>query len=437
MNAQFDPDRREARQVFDPLSGQTFNRPSFADEVRGTAPKDVDITLAHLARDVYTSDDRQRDGAAQFRPLTDEQFRQVGIDPALRSNNASGFDADIYGDGQGRYVLAFRGTDAGKDWGTNLGQGLGFETAQYNQAIMLSRQAKVAFGDELVITGHSLGGGLAAVGAAVTDTPAVTFNAAGVKDKTLERVGLDASAVKEEATHGQIRRYAVDNEILTGLQERNIATRYLMPDAMGHKIELPDPDPQGFWQRVNPIQSVKHSVQMHSMDSVITAQEKFFGYGLRADATMTHQDHPLHGQFQRNFDQLQPALQQQGLDVRQSQNVAGALTLAAHREGVNPESATLSNDGSRAFAVQGQQPETQRYSQVSVNVSMQTPLVESSRQAVVELNQGQQNQGQLNQTQQNQGQTQPSATQQQNASPQATPQAEPNQEQAPITRGAR
>ena len=421
MNAQFDPDRREVRQGVDPLSGQTFNRPSFGDEVRGTAPKDIDITLAHIARDVYTSDDRQRGDTAQFRPLTDEQFRQVGIDPALRTSNASGFDADIYGDGQGRYVLAFRGTDAGKDWGTNLGQGLGFETAQYNQAIMLSRQAKVAFGDELVITGHSLGGGLAAVGAAATDTPAVTFNAAGVKDRTLERIGLDASAVKEEAADGQIRRYAVDNELLTGLQERNIATRYLMPDAMGHKIELPDPDPQGFWQRVNPVQSVKHSVQMHSMDSVITAQEKFFGYGLRADAPMTHQDHPFHAQFQRNFDQLQPALQQQGLDVRQSQNVAGALTLAAHREGVNPETATLSNDGSRAFAVQGQQPETQRYSQVSVNVSMQTPLVESSRQSVELV----------------QGQTQAPATPQPNAPQQATPQAEPNQDQAPPTRGAR
>ena len=64
MNAQFDPDRREARQVFDPLSGQTFNRQSFGDEVRGTAPKDIDITLAHLARDVYTSDDRQRGDTA-------------------------------------------------------------------------------------------------------------------------------------------------------------------------------------------------------------------------------------------------------------------------------------------------------------------------------------------------------------------------------------
>lgn len=423
MNAQFDPDRRESRGVVDPLSGQTFERPSFSDEVRGTAPKDVDITLAHLARDVYGSDDRQRTGAAQFRPLSDEEFRRSGIDPALRTNNASGFDADIYTDGQGRYALAFRGTDAGKDWATNLGQGLGFETSQFNQAIALSRQAKVAFGDELVITGHSLGGGLAAVGALATDTPAVTFNASGVKDKTLERIGLDASAVKDEASHGQIRRYAVDNELLTGLQERNIATRYLMPDAVGHKIELPDPDPQGFWQRVNPVQSIKHSVEMHSMDSVIAAQEKFFGYGLRADATMTHQDHPFHGQYQRNFDQLQPGLQQQGLDMRQSQNVAGALTLASHRDGVTPDRVALGNDGERAFAIQGQQAETQRYSQVAVNVSMQTPLVETSRQAVSELGQGQPSQGP--------SQGQPTAPQQANAHAQQ----DPAQEQAATGRG--
>ena len=105
--------------------------------------------------------------------------------------------------------------------------------------------------------------------------------------------------------------------------------------------------------------------------------------------------------------------------MRQRQNVAGALTLAAQREGVNPETATLSNDGNRAFAVQGQQPETQRYSQVSVNVSMHTPLVESSRQSV------------------DLGQTQTPTAPQQNAPQQAAPQAEPNQDQAAPTRGAR
>lgn len=381
MSAQFSAESQQGgRQTVDPLTGITHTRPSFADEVRGPAPRDIDLTLARMSQDVYMSDDRQRGGVAGWRPLTDEQFRQVGIDPALRSSDASGFDADIYTDGRGRYALAFRGTDAGRDWGANLGQGLGFETAQYNQAIMLSRQAKVAFGEELVITGHSLGGGLAAVGAASIDSPAVTFNAAGVNDATLTRVGLEPAAVRAEAEQGQIRRYAVDNEILTGLQERNIVTRHLLPDAIGNKVELPDPDPLSFWQNLNPVRSIKHSIEMHMMDSVIRAQEQAFGRGIGENGLMSHPDHPFNRQYQRIFDQLQPQLEEKGIGIREAQNAAGMLALEAQRTGIVPDRIAINGD--RVFAVQGSQQETQRYAQVDLQAGMQVPLVESSRQSV-------------------------------------------------------
>ena len=394
MNAQIDPHRESAsqqdardhvRQTVDPLTGQASTRPSFSDEVRGTAPRDIDLALARLAQDVYRSDDRQRHDVAGWKPLTDEQFRQVGIDPALRTHQASGFDADIYTDGHGRYVLAYRGTDAGKDWATNLGQGIGFETVQYNQAMAIARQAKVAFGDELVITGHSLGGGLAAVGAVTTDTPAVTFNAAGVHAKTLERVGLDPDAVRQEAEHGQIRRYAVDNEILTGVQERALLTRYLLPDAIGHKIELPDPDPLSVWQNLNPVKSLKHSVEMHGMDSVIRAQERAFGHGIGENGLMSHPDHPFNRQYQRVFDQLQPQLEAKGIGIREAQNLAGAVALEAERSGVVPDRIVLGNHGDRVFAVQGQQPETQRAVQVDLQAGMHVSLADSSRQATALL----------------------------------------------------
>ncbi len=384
MSAQFDSNsQRGGRQTVDPLTGNTSTRASFADEVRGTAPKEIDLTLARMAQDVYRSDDRQRPGVQGWTPLTDEQFRKVGIDPTLRTSNASGFDADIYTDGKGRYALAFRGTDAGKDWATNLGQGLGFETAQYNQAMALSRQAKVAFGEELVITGHSLGGGLAAVGAVTADTPAVTFNAAGVKDKTLQRVGLDAGAVKEEATHGQIRRYAVDNEILTGLQERNLLTRNLLPDAVGYKIQLSDPDPQTFWQGLNPVRSVKHGIENHMMDSVIRAQEMAFGVSKGNAALMSHPDHPLNGQYQRTLDTVEPMLKQSHVEPDKIQNVAGALALAAHRKGIEPDAAAIGSNGVNIFVTQGAKSETQPYANVNLLEAMKMPLAESSRQSLV------------------------------------------------------
>lgn len=380
MNAQFDPERQPGgRETVDPLTGTVHNRPSFADEVRGPAPREIDLELARIAQDVYRSDDRQRGEVAGWRPLSDEEFRRVGIDPALRTNASSGFDADLYTDGNGRYVLAYRGTDAGKDWATNLGQGLGFETAQYNQAMQIAREAKVAFGENLVITGHSLGGGLAAVGAAVADTPAVTFNAAGVKDRTLERVGLDADAVRAEAERGDIRRYAVDNEILTELQEKKFATRYLMPDAIGNKIELPDPDPLSFWQGLNPVKSIKHGIEMHMMDSVIRAQEQAFGRSIGETGLMSHPQHPMNAQYQRMFDLVQPAFEERGLSIREAQNVAGALALEAQRTGVVPD--RIAVNGDRVFAVQGDQAETQRYAQVGMQTA-QTPLAETSRQSL-------------------------------------------------------
>lgn len=244
---------------------------SFADEVRGTQAKPIDKTLSRLMDDLYD----QGPGIDGFKPLSAEQLRGKGIDPAGLENKDSGFLARIYGDEHGHYVVAFSGTDEGKDWLSNFRQGLGFEDAQYNQAIALAREAKVAFGDEVVITGHSLGGGLAGVASISSGIPAVTFNASGVHDKTLERIGIDADAAKREvADNGQIRRYAVKNEILTDLQEHSIPLKWAMPDAVGHKIELPDPDPQSFWQKLIPGSGIKHGIDIHYIEAVIKAQEQ-------------------------------------------------------------------------------------------------------------------------------------------------------------------
>jgi hypothetical protein len=416
MNAQVEANSQPGgRQTVDPLTGVSDSRLSFADEVRGTVPKEIDLSLAKMAQDVYRSGDRQRPGVEGWTPLTDEQFRKVGIDPALRTNSASGFDADIYGDGHGRYVLAFRGSDAGKDWATNLGQGLGFETAQYNQAIALSRQAKVAFGDELVITGHSLGGGLAAVGAVTTDSPGVTFNAAGVKDRTLERVGLDAGAVKEEATHGLIRRYAVDNEILTGLQERNLLTRHLMPDAIGYKIQLPDPDPQTFWQGLNPVKSVKHGIENHMMDSVIRAQELAFGRHPSADIPMSDLRHPLNADYRAVLKHVEAAEDKAGIcrSAQGTQNLAGALVADSVSKGIDPANiGSVRISDPYTFAIQNSNRDSDQYAYVPTIAGIDTPLTQSSQRAVA---------------------PQPSGAPQ--VDPQPSP--EPTQEQGSTSRGGR
>jgi len=374
-----------ANPVVDPSAAVGTERPSFADEVRGQSGKSIDLTMARIMADLYDETYGRPTGNAVdgFSRLSDDQLRKAGIDPGVLDDTRTGFKARIYGDAEGRIVLAYSGTDEGKDWLVNFGQGLGFETVHYNQAMALARQAKVAFGDDVVMTGHSLGGGLAAAAAVATDIPAVTFNAAGVHDKTMARIGLDPDAAAQEAENGLIRRYAVKNEIITELQERTPIMRSLMPDAIGHKIELPDPDPLSFWQKFNPVKTTKHAVDMHYIDAVIDAMEQTAGHRTAsADTLMSDKRHPLNAQYERSLEHVQVAERAAGKPFdAQTQNLSGALALESQRAGIVVDRVAFGDNG-RAFAIQGATPETQRYAQVDQLAGMQTPLAESSRQSL-------------------------------------------------------
>ncbi|NJC47640.1 UNVERIFIED_ORG: hypothetical protein GGR78_000861 [Xanthomonas campestris] len=263
------------------MSPSNSSSTPFAESMRGQQPQPEDRQFPALLQDLYATASQRREGGAEtFAPLPngwtrmdDSTLQRAGIDPGLLHDAKSGFDAAFYRNEQGQVVLGFCGTDEGKDWKHNLGQGLGFDDAQYASAIQLGSQAKQAFGDQVVISGHSLGGGLAAASAMVNDIPAVTYNAAGVNDRTLERQGLDASAAKDYASSELIRGYHVKNEILTHLQEDSIPLKWAMPNAAGHQIELPEPDPLSFGRRLVPGRMLMHRLDLHGMDSVMKAQE--------------------------------------------------------------------------------------------------------------------------------------------------------------------
>lgn len=155
------------------------------------------------------------------------------------SDPSSGFHAAIYrSDIDGTYILAYQGTEvtSWRDWVRGNGQNLGWDAPQYRQAVGLAQAANEIYGDDLAITGTSLGGGLASVGSLATGRPAHTFNAAGVHGNTFDRFDLDPSDAND-----LIERYNVDGEILTGLQESVPG----VPDAIGREYGLPAVDEHG------------------------------------------------------------------------------------------------------------------------------------------------------------------------------------------------
>jgi hypothetical protein len=217
----------------------------------GENPADPNIPALQLA---MVSSNVYGDGG-QLPPnilkLTPDDIADLGLDPTA-FHTASGMNAGLYYDlDTGQYILAYAGTVVGFSKlsaltiTADVTQALGLSTPQYTDAINLAESVDAATGSNLVITGHSLGGGLAAAAALATGDNAVTFNAAGLSSATLNRYNLDASQA-----NSLIQNYSVRGEILSTAQSTGgqfltailtgIATGipYSLPSAVGTQISL-------------------------------------------------------------------------------------------------------------------------------------------------------------------------------------------------------
>jgi len=322
------------------------SHPTFADQVRSTNAQPIDLELARINADVYEPLGTR---VGRWYPAPAAELAGANIRPSDLENSHAGFRARVYTDGEGHYVLAFCGTNQARDWKHNFRQGVGLEDAQYDRAIDLSRTARLAFGDNLVLTGHSLGGGLASVGALATGAPAVTFNSAGLHDNSMQRLDFSPEETRRAiASNGLIRRYTVDHEILTTLQEENLLTRGLLPDAIGHRIELPDPEPLHGWRRLIPGSGLKHGLEMHGRDSVLRAEEL-------AQHSMAEPAHPAHTMYQAALDGMH-GLRPEALGYAnedQYRNAAGSLVASAREAGLKRIDHVVVGANGALFAVEG------------------------------------------------------------------------------------
>ncbi len=160
-----------------------------------------------------------------------------GLKDARFEDANTGFRAMLYqSKDTEEIVVVYRGvrrTNVLQDSQTCLSQGLGFGAAVYRQAIQLGKAVVEAYGDKVFFTGHSMGGGLAAVASLVADRPAVTFNSAGIHPATLEGFGLDDATIDERLK--SIVNYYVPGEWLSTLQGP-----CFVKSAAGIHIPLPD-----------------------------------------------------------------------------------------------------------------------------------------------------------------------------------------------------
>ncbi|KRG39702.1 phospholipase [Stenotrophomonas pictorum JCM 9942] len=363
-----------------------------ARSIAGTTPQSIDLQLPQVLQDIYAHARTRREGQSPesvllppgWTRISEQELRSKNIGTSLLHNDRSGFDAGFYRGPDGQVVLAFCGTDQGKDWPQNLGQGVGFQTRQYKNAIELTERALAAYGENLLLTGHSLGGGLAAAAGVINNTPTVTYNSAGVHSNTFERVRLDPIAAREYAADGLIRSYSVKNELLTHLQEDSIPLKWALPDAIGHRIELPDPAPLSFGQRLVPGAMLKHRYDLHGIASVMDSldlqqlRDAEQGEAIKAPASANSVGNRL---FEDAVIQLGPQREKLGLkDDVSFLNTAAGIAARSADDGLDRIDHLLIH-GDRLFAVQGNLLDpAHRRSNVDLAAAGDMPMQASIRQ---------------------------------------------------------
>ena len=225
-------------------SGGSGSDPYNGKPREGEAGRDADY--ARLAQAAYETGDPIPDG---WRKVDAEELKRLGIDPS-ELDTGNGMQASLYQNADGKYVLAFRGTEPDRQrfldvsndilGGTNFN--LGMTSPQVLNAIALSTKVAKAVGPENVdFTGHSLGGELASVAAIATGGQAVTFNAAGVS-LTSEAIARGSCLTNfgtqspKDGSNVKAYSYALDplNNVQDGLNGTDIV-ELVAPRAYGER----------------------------------------------------------------------------------------------------------------------------------------------------------------------------------------------------------
>ena len=227
-----------------------------------------EVRNALASRGVYSFADMPKFG------LQRKSAKEIGLGDAEKpqlSPSVAGFKAMVYQDyitGKDQYVLAFGGTDddeflsslIGGDWMNNLNQAFGRQAPQYAEAMKiannLAQNPDIPTG-HLVVTGHSLGGGLAGAAAVVAGAPADTFNSSWLNVRTL--LSPDGSGAQYDPLYAlyeiypgslanlykagsSIDAYFVDYDILTRAQQIAFTVLNKLPvAAVGSMTKLDSP----------------------------------------------------------------------------------------------------------------------------------------------------------------------------------------------------
>ena len=208
-------------------------------QIRDEEGKPLEYAL--YALDVYGDDDLSEYNLPK--PLADvsslPEADRHGIQGILDllneyNDNNWGFASNLYYDAsQDKYVLSFRGTEPGpRDFGSDLMFALFGMSGQHGRSSSLADALKNSGipMDKFVITGHSLGGGLAVLAGLKTGCKTYAYNPQHITNKAVGMYNLDVS----EAAQSNIEVFTAVGESLVSPLEgvANDLQNFVIPDGL-------------------------------------------------------------------------------------------------------------------------------------------------------------------------------------------------------------
>jgi len=206
--------------VFDAVTYPGNPNPPAAQGLKFSETKSAaDLAYDAQLGEVYRFPDGKQWRVVDVRDDSRTGFRAI----ALRSTDPN----------DNRVIAAYAGSRDGNDWRANIGQGLGLPTGQYRQAVDFANKWKATDGNNVILTGHSLGGGLASYASIKTNLRATAINSAPLALNHLRLNPFDAL---------RITQYFVPGEALTVFNDASpLDIRPGIPIAVRGRHSILDP----------------------------------------------------------------------------------------------------------------------------------------------------------------------------------------------------
>ena len=174
------------------------------------------VSLAACADAAYGTDINKKLEDSGFVETTEKKYDSI---IQKYSTGKDGFQCHLFENSEGKYILAFRGTEFKgepiKDGKADVKGAITNKDPQTQAAINVTKDLIAAGIDpkDIQLTGHSLGGRLAAESAISNKLTAYTFNSAGISDETRKEIVANNSYYE-----GKVINILSSNEPLNKVQ---------------------------------------------------------------------------------------------------------------------------------------------------------------------------------------------------------------------------